>query len=509
MPMGWRTLKKLIGLAEVEAEIESLAGTYTGSLQVDGSVSGGIKVSPIATGTALTTIQNQNVAAATITLPLATAELATLGLAETLTLKTLTAAGAIAQTGGVAFTTGTGAVSLNGDVTIAAGKGLILTKDTLRVGGFNTGGASTDAVILEAALDLWTDGQLDVVSAFGASIAALSANYSSKVGRFRHLVVTSSATILQETYGLVGQLVVKSSTLTHLHAGLMGTLECQTALTAPASSGSPHAARGAAAVIGRTGGSTFTVAATGKLYGFLALGTASTVTITSGGIYAAYGVDIASTGQAWGIGLSIEPTSCVKCIKVGSEAFTASGSGLPLDGVTLHSGAEFYFDDGGVKLAAGYTEAFRCGFLVSTAITTADVSLYTAHDYVYLAANVSTAGGVGASWASLLVKTGVTITTASGLCDFSAFNASCDVPSGATIAASTWVAGISMGGNLGGTHTGKAVAFRVRTPSAGAWDGLFDIPAALSADGDGGGAAKYILCYIGGVAAKITAKLVS
>jgi len=28
MPMGWRTLKKLIGLAEVEAEIESLAGTY-------------------------------------------------------------------------------------------------------------------------------------------------------------------------------------------------------------------------------------------------------------------------------------------------------------------------------------------------------------------------------------------------------------------------------------------------------------------------------------------------
>ena len=217
---------------------------------------------------------------------------------------------------------------------------------------------------------------------------------------------------------------------------------------------------------------------------------------------------VPSAGK-WDVGLRIEPTSCVEAIQIGTAAFSAAGTGIPLDGVTQHSGIEIYFDDGGTKLAAGYTEAVMQGFLVSTAITTADVSLYTSHDYVYLAADVTTAGGIGASWASMLVKAGVTITTSSGVCDFSAFNASCDVPSTAVIGTGTFVAGISMGGNLGGTHTGKAVAFRVRSPSAGAWDGLFDIPSALSGGADGGGAAVYIDCYIAGVAARLTAKYVS
>jgi len=188
---------------------------------------------------------------------------------------------------------------------------------------------------------------------------------------------------------------------------------------------------------------------------------------------------VPSAGK-WDVGLRIEPTSCVEAIQIGTAAFSAAGTGIPLDGVTQHSGIEIYFDDGGTKLAAGYTEAVMQGFLVSTAITTADVSLYTSHDYVYLAADVTTAGGIGASWASMLVKAGVTITTSSGVCDFSAFNASCDVPSTAVIGTGTFVAGISMGGNLGGTHTGKAVAFRVRAPSAGAWDALCDIPSALA-----------------------------
>ena len=54
-----------------------------GYLEMNGSVSGGIKLAPTATGTALTTIVNANCAAATITLPNATATLATVGLAET------------------------------------------------------------------------------------------------------------------------------------------------------------------------------------------------------------------------------------------------------------------------------------------------------------------------------------------------------------------------------------------------------------------------------------------
>jgi len=191
-------------------------------------------------------------------------------------------------------------------------------------------------------------------------------------------------------------------------------------------------------------------------------------------------IRVASGTSNWPIGMYIDPVGVDRGIVIGAEEFTTAGTGIVVNGVTLHSGCEFYFDDGGVKLAAGYTEAFRCGYLVSTAITTADVSVYTSHDYIYLAASVTTAGGVGATWASLLAKTGAVLTTSSGVCDFSAFNASCDVPSGATIAANTFVAGISMGGNLGGTHTGKAVAFRVRAPSAGAWDALCDIPSALA-----------------------------
>jgi len=164
--------------------------------------------------------------------------------------------------------------------------------------------------------------------------------------------------------------------------------------------------------------------------------------------------------------------SSARCLTIGVEEFTTAGTtGIVVDGVTKHSGIEFYYTDGGVKLAAGYTEAFRNGYLVSIAITgDTDVSTYTAHDYIYLAESVSTRGGVGATWASLLVKAGKTITTTAGVCDFSAFNASVDVPDTAVIGTGTWACGYAAGGNLGGTHTGKAAGFRLRVPSAGKWD---------------------------------------
>ncbi|HUU85804.1 MAG TPA: hypothetical protein VM243_20090 [Phycisphaerae bacterium] len=246
----------------------------------------------------------------------------------------------------------------------------------------------------------------------------------------------------------------------------------------------------------------------------ITIGTQTTAGIAIGA--AATGISMAGA-MTTGINLTGTTTTGIKMtgpnvtqgIVIGTASYAASGTAIPVDGVTKHSGIEIYFDDGGVKLAAGYTEAMMTGYLVSTAITTADVSIYTVHDYIYLAANVSTAGGVGASWASLLAKTGSVLTTTSGVCDFSAFNASCDVPSGAEIGTGTFVAGISMGGNLGGTHTGKAVAFRVRTPSAGAWDGVFDMPTAMKSDTVGAGDLVYIPIYIGGVAAKLVANYVA
>lgn len=227
---------------------------------------------------------------------------------------------------------------------------------------------------------------------------------------------------------------------------------------------------------------------------------------THTGKAAGYRVRVPSAGK-WDVGLRIEPTSCVYAYQVGEGKYAAAdyGYGIPLSSASQHSGAEMYFDDGGVMLTAGYIEAVMTGFLVSQAITTADVSLYTAHDYVYLAADVTTAGGVGAAWASMLVKTGVTITTSSGICDFSAFNATCDVPTGATIGVNTFVSGLSIGGNMGGTKTDStsiAIGIRLRPAYNGDWDGLFDIPTEIrvetadaAADVEGS-----IKIYINGVA---------
>jgi len=228
---------------------------------------------------------------------------------------------------------------------------------------------------------------------------------------------------------------------------------------------------------------------------------------THTGNAAGYRVRVPGAGK-WDVGLRVEPTACVEAIQVGTASYALSGSGIPLDGVTQHSGAEIYFDDGGVKLAAGYTEAFLMGFLVSTAVTDAAVSCSTSHDYMYLAADVETSGTFSGGWSSILVKTGVTITASGSVTDFPAHHFSVDVPAGATIAASTFACGLSIGGQLGGTHTGKAVGFRLR-PANGNWDGLCDITSQVTGGANGGGADVYIDCFIDGVAARITAKMVT
>jgi len=336
---------------------------------------------------------------------------------------------------------------------------------TLRIGDWVGSGATTGGVPLTNDYDTYDDGQIDILQVHGVSTTSVGSGHSAKCGRFRHLV-NMSGTIETETYGLIGQLVVKTAKLGHWHSGLIGTIESSTSFSVG------NTLAGAAAVIGRPGGSGITVDTGCILAALAALDNTTSMTKTGTGKYVGLLVMAASSGthSKFTEGIYINPGDVVKGIVIGAEEFVTAGDGIVVNGVSLHSGCEFYFDDGGVKLAAGYTEAFRCGYLVSTAITTADVSLYTAHDYVYLAANVTTAGGVGATWASLLLKTGVTITTSSGLCDFSAFNASVDVPSGATIGTGTWACGLAIGGNLGGTHTGKAAGIRLRVPSAGKWD---------------------------------------
>ena len=259
---------------------------------------------------------------------------------------------------------------------------------------------------------------------------------------------------------------------------------------------------------------------------------AGTMTVGSGTMFAGLDVNIGGAGTVsnsgtsagiiirntsgatavWPIGLYIDPTGSTQCIKVGAESASASGSGVPVSATAasgLHYGAEFYFDDGGAALTAGWVEAFRVGYLVSAVPTAhADIGLSAFHAYTYLAQTTDTDGGFSGIWGSLMVKAGKTIEIHAGSGDFAGGHFGIDVPNTAVIAANTFACGISIGGNLGGTHTGNAVAFRVRSPSAGEWDALCDIPAHIVGGSNGGGADTYIDIFIAGVAARITAKYV-
>jgi len=100
------------GATAINGEVTVATGknvTLTnGYVACSGSTSGSIKIAPTATGTNETSIVNQGGGSAkVITLPAATASLATIGLSEALDLKTLTNAGAITQTGATTITSGT------------------------------------------------------------------------------------------------------------------------------------------------------------------------------------------------------------------------------------------------------------------------------------------------------------------------------------------------------------------------------------------------------------------
>ena len=170
---------------------------------------------------------------------------------------------------------------------------------TTRYGGFNSGGATTDAIDIAVATNKWSDGQLDIFSVFGASKTDMTGAYSAKCARFRHIVNCTTAS--HETYGAVGQLVAKDTTLTHLHAGLMGTFEVNTAATVSAGD-----ALGCAGVIARVGGATITVGATGVLAGVLSTSNATTVSVTSGGVYAAFACRKVGSGIRFEEALHIE-----------------------------------------------------------------------------------------------------------------------------------------------------------------------------------------------------------
>lgn len=216
---------------------------------------------------------------------------------------------------------------------------------TTRYGGFNSGGATTDAIDIAVATNKWADGQLDIFSVFGASKTDMTGAYSAKCARFRHIVNCTTAS--HETYGAVGQLVAKDTTLTHLHAGVMGTFEGNTSGVVLNSGYSI----GHAAVIARIGGHS-TITATTPLAGFLAWNNASATLVGAASISAAFAASSLSASYPWVIGLYLPRGSVNQGIRIGNWA----GSGA-LGNAILFSTATDSTDASQLDIVAAYGES--------------------------------------------------------------------------------------------------------------------------------------------------------
>lgn len=205
---------------------------------------------------------------------------------------------------------------------ISIGKGV--TGSAIRIGNWAAAAASGSAVVFNADMDSYTanDGQLDIVAAFGESTSDLTSANSAKVGRFRHVINTGSGTTINhETYGLAGQLVAKAVTLGHLHAGLLGTIEGNT--TAFVVDGAYTF--GAAAIIGRVGGSSL-ITATKYISGVTAFWN-STSTINSCAFSAC------SVGTAtWGALLGGE--NCTNLLYVPDAGTAYENAGVKIGSIT-------------------------------------------------------------------------------------------------------------------------------------------------------------------------------
>lgn len=96
----------------------------------------------------------------------------------------------------------------------------------MRIGKFAGSAVTTSAVLFSTTQNIYSDGQASTMEIHGGSDTNLGSGYSAKCLRARHVIQVT--TCAHETYGVMGQCVVKDSTLTHLHAGVIGTFEGHT-----------------------------------------------------------------------------------------------------------------------------------------------------------------------------------------------------------------------------------------------------------------------------------------
>ncbi len=191
----------------------------------------------------------------------------------------------------------------------------------MRVGKFAGSAATTSAVLFATTQDIYSDGQLSTIEVHGASDTNLTSAFAAKCGRFRHVVNVTTAA--HETYGLMGQVVVKDTTLTHLHSGLIGTFEGHTSGVVV----NGAYAYSTAAVMARVGGGA-SITATKPLSGFTALLSGADV---ASGISAAY--SLGDTGTApWQFGIAVERCTELFKLPASGTAPVAAGGTIGVHG---------------------------------------------------------------------------------------------------------------------------------------------------------------------------------
>jgi hypothetical protein len=253
----------------------------------------------------------------------------------------------------VTITHGAGTLSVAGPI-VTFDSGLVLTKAAIegfRIADWVGSGAIGSAVPFSAAQNIYADGQLDIVGVYGESSSDLTSAFSAKCGRFRHLVHNAAGTVAHETYGAVGQLVTKNTTLTHLHAGVMGTFEGNTTGSTLNSS----YLVGHAAVMARIGGHN-KITATTPPAGFLAFNNQSAA-ITGGNTHA-FATSMYSATYPWSTALYVPTGSASKLFEgvIASVPTTKFGSSLYVTQTTGQSeGLCAYFDGTVAGTPAGHT----------------------------------------------------------------------------------------------------------------------------------------------------------
>ena len=230
----------------------------------------------------------------------------------------------------------------------------------MRIGDWVAAAATTGGVVFGSDMDVYSDGQLDVIQVHGATNTLLGGSYSAKCGKFRH-VAQATGTIEAELYGAIGQVVCKTAVLGLYAAGLMGTIE---------SNGGFHVGDGAsssypctAGVIGRPGGASITIDAGSTLAGIAAL--SNTTSMTTTGDYVGFYVNLCqSTSTAFKYGLYIPTASTRTPIKIGAWSSNTASTGHVLAYLSEDSGSycssaiAVHCDDGGAAVTNITTPIF-------------------------------------------------------------------------------------------------------------------------------------------------------